>query len=156
MTYQTHVLTGVTTALLISECIQEPGKKLLFIGAAGIGALLPDVDTKKSFIRKFIPFFFPLKHRGHTHSIVGLLIFSLIIIPCGINSITTGLIWGYLSHILADSFTITGTYPFYPQEKIRLKLAEIRTGGPGEDFFAAINICVMFLFFYFKLKGVSV
>lgn len=152
MTYKTHMTIGFTSALLLSELIQEPLAKVIFITTASFGSLLPDVDTPQSFIRRFIPFPFRMKHRGHTHSLVGLLVFSLMIIPFGVNNATLGLICGYMSHILADSLTIYGVYLFYPQTRYRLRLAKIRTGGILEQCLLVSVFIIAILYIYVKGK----
>lgn len=153
MTYKTHLTAGMTTALIVSEMLQDPIEKMVFIAASTGAALLPDIDHESSYIRRYIPLFFPMKHRGFTHSITGLLVFSLIIIPLGINGLTTGLIWGYLSHLLADACTVYGIYPFYPNKMLHLKFANVKTGTQSEKVFECLMICTVFLYFYYKLKG---
>lgn len=155
MTYKTHLTTGIATALLISEGIQSPIGRIVFAAYAGLGALLPDVDHKGSVIGRYTPLFWGLKHRGYTHSLVGFLLFSLILIPLGVTNASMGLIWGFMSHILADAFTVYGVYLFYPNTHYHLRLGHIKTGSIEETGFQAIVIALMVIYFYlkFKLKG---
>lgn len=153
MTYRTHIAAGLFTGLLLSEFYQEPLHKVLFVGAAAVGSLLPDVDCKNSYIRRYIPLFPHMKHRGHTHSVVGFLVFSLILIPFGTAAPVLGLIWGYMSHLLADSFTVYGIYVFYPRQEHRLRLGTIRTGGPGEVLFMLLMVFGIIIYFELKLRG---
>ncbi|MGL5329937.1 MAG: metal-dependent hydrolase [Peptostreptococcaceae bacterium] len=152
MTYKTHILGGMVTGYTVAYALPL-SQRLIFTAVAGIGALLPDIDHKESFIRKFIWVFPKIRHRGHTHSLYGLLIFSLIIIPFSINTLTTGLICGYMSHILLDAFTVSGVRLFYPNER-SYRLGRIRAGKAGEEIFYYLLWLVIIIYLYIKFKGV--
>jgi inner membrane protein len=85
------------------------------IVAAGIGAVFPDIDSRHSVIGRKIPFLWLIggRHRGWTHSILGLIIFSL---PLWLLSkeIFIGFALGYITHLLLDMLNPSGVRVFWP------------------------------------------
>lgn len=90
---------------------------LLFVGMSNvwinpipflIGSLFPDADHKKAPIGRLFPLWLIFKHRGFTHTLVGLVVFSL---PIGIwynwKWAATFAV-GYLLHLAMDSSTPMG------------------------------------------------
>ena len=146
MTYRTHIIGGMTSALLIRDqmsFLAEGGftsPSFLLLMAGGIlGSLLPDIDHKNSYIgRKTLGIFSFLKHRGLTHSLIfALSILTVMLIFNINNSFTLGLFVGILSHLALDLITHSGLeYLFYPFKfPIRLpKINPIKTGGIFEVF----------------------
>ena len=125
MMKKTHLAIGIATALPIINYLNIP-----FIGILGaVGAIAPDWD-----------FILGIKHRTITHSTLFLLISSYLI---SIYNFNIGLIWlvCYLSHLIADSFTKTGTPFLYPISKKYYGLKLIKTGGT-EDMF----ICILAIY----------
>lgn len=144
MTGKTHTFASLATSLLVADAIPTMMGKLAFVVGAGVTATLADIDLKLG-----------IRHRGHTHSLTGVLVFSLCIIPLGINPLSTGLIWGYMMHILADSFTVYGTYPFYPNKRYRLRLGKFKTGNKEHELvFCGLVAGIVALYYYLKSKGV--
>ena len=75
-----------------------------------------------------------VRHRTLTHIMlywIGALVFALVL--WDFHGILAAFAWGGLSHILADSFTVTGV-PFSPFSDRRFHLfgGRLRTGGSGE------------------------
>jgi membrane-bound metal-dependent hydrolase YbcI (DUF457 family) len=73
-----------------------------------IGSVFPDCDIRYSTIGKILPLWLFLNHRGFTHSILGMFLFSL---PIGIFYSWKWCILfasGYLLHLLMDSSTPMG------------------------------------------------
>lgn len=101
----------------------------IFIGVAGFASLIPDLDSASSTISKRIPF--PIykltRHHAIFHSLIGWLIFNTVCffstLPLMLNKtfktyatiVFFALIFGYLMHLVEDSFSIAGvvwTYPY--------------------------------------------
>ena len=152
MVGKTHIVGGLALVSLSSlilvktDFIDEERlilQQATLLTSAGLGALLPDIDMKGSSISRKNPIisFFArifLTHRGFTHSPFSLLIFSVLIywltkiLNLGIDSwIGAGLIIGYASHILLDSFNPKGVPLFYPYKK-KFSFGKIVTGTWGE------------------------
>lgn len=72
-----------------------------------IGSVFPDADIKYSTIGKFIPLWLIWKHRGFTHSLTALVLFSA---PIAYWNFKWGCLFavGYLLHLLMDSSTPMG------------------------------------------------
>lgn len=173
MLAKTHFVIGLTTLAGVEAAtgfIQPhpvhdiPVGPFLAIVAATVGALAPDIDAEESQIRYELGEVglalsgwlesFGVEHRGLTH--YGL---TAVIVTC----ITGGLgFWlgypdvglafglGYLSHILADSLTLSGTPLLWPFKKQNVHLLpgplRLRTGGPVEPLlFIAVAAGLFFL-----------
>jgi len=129
------VVKTVTLALLV--------KKVVFYGAVGFGALLPDIDNARSTLgRKFGVISKTIQHlAGHRtlfHSILGLVLGSLLAIgleqviifllnqrgfelPAHVVStshlVFFGVLFGSVMHIAADGLTYGGVPLFWPIHK---------------------------------------
>lgn len=153
MTARTH--NAIAFASLITSAVYFPPTHLnlttLIIGIVGVdvGALIPDMDTGGNYLWGLLPqgqklgnflrkIFY--KHRTITHSLLGFfLIFKFfewllprIFNPSFIdpNIIFASIIIGYVSHLLADSFTEEGipllfpipfTFGIPPIKRVRIK-----------------------------------
>jgi inner membrane protein len=148
-------------------------KLILFaicLQSANLGALLPDLDTRKSYISKKWPYLSKFiskrcKHRGFTHSLLFLLIlleFLKLIIVIGENNIiliciSYGILSGYASHIILDAFTYEGVDLFFPLG-FNLKLSRLKTSSKGERHvykiikFISINLILFNLYMLLELK----
>lgn len=127
------------------------------IGLAIIGffvmipfAMIPDKDH-------LIP---GMKHRGQSHSIIAafifglilitplilLMVFTAVVIPQAILLFIFGIaVLGFITHILGDSATKRGTYPFKPFSNRRLRLpVTIR----AENAYANIILWIFGWFFF--------
>lgn len=85
-----------------------------------IGALMPDIDKDNSTLGRFVPFVESvIGHRTYTHTIwvFGLLSFLTIVF----SNIWLGVFtFGYMSHLIQDSFSLSGIdwiYPFKSKKK---------------------------------------
>ena len=124
MIARTHMAFGLLIGSIFSD------SHLLMLGAI-IGAILPDIDSAKSFLgKKAMPLsgFFErfLGHRGVLHSLLSCLALFFIawLLSPGLG---LGLGIGCVSHLLLDSFTVSGVQPFIPL-KTRIR-GSIRTGS---------------------------
>lgn len=94
-----------------------------FIVGSVIGSLLPDVDSKKSRLGRYVPlnrnkwFKENIKHRGATHSVVGVIAFMFTMSLFFDVVSVTGLVLGYISHIIADMFTVKGVELYWLPSK---------------------------------------
>lgn len=88
----------------------------LFLFAALLGSLLPDVDHPRSKLGSFVPFlslFFT--HRGFFHGIIALFLFPFLaslLFPS--SFLSQGIFLGYLSHLFLDAATRKGIMPLHP------------------------------------------
>lgn len=121
MRWVSHIAIGGATAAVINP---------MLVPAAVLGATAPDwMEWIYQLITgRNIP------HRGPTHYLV----FWIAGIAIGVflfdwNGILTAFCWGGLSHVLADSLTITGV-PVGPWSDRRVHLfgGRLRTGEPAE------------------------
>ena len=161
MNGHTHALFGAT-AVALANTIHPfiaphlwrdvPTGVTLCLGAAIIGALLPDIDANESTIKGELGLagrvvsgglhLLGVKHRGLTHTGLagaGIFVISLSIGQhFGFPDVGLAFGLGYLSHLLADGVTLTGIpllAPFYPKSvHLLTKFLRVRTGSPVESF----------------------
>ncbi len=143
MTYHTHSIFGVLFTILIIKLLTilnigelsyllngslSNGVLWKFYAAAIVGSLLPDIDHAGSKTGRYFWFIskplklFGIKHRGFTHSIIGVLLFSFLTKELiAFNWISTiswyGLIIGYVSHLVADMLNVQGLPLLYPNQR---------------------------------------
>ena len=144
MTWRTHLLVGVNALWPLAPLpnVFTPDTAGLLALAAGVGALLPDLDAARSKVRSLsirgIQPLVPLSdalyrtfgHRGLLHSPLGWAGFGLLCLLAALwwgSEPSLGLFIGYGSHLLADSATpsgipSTGLFPRIVQGR-RLHLA---------------------------------
>lgn len=177
MTARTHDAIAFTSLIIISV-LNPPGdiNLMSLVGAfvaADVGSLIPDMDQAGNDLWDILPVgdflgkvfrrtFY--KHRTLSHSLIGLFLvytffnwfFFKVLDPTFINPqiMLTSLMIGYISHLVADSFTKEGipllfpikwSFGIPPIEKLRIK-----SGGRIEQFiiFPAIWL---FLFWFIYL-----
>ena len=174
MVWQTHTVSGL---LLTAASFQLAGAPVTvpILALAALGALAPDLDASESKAKhlrirwgrgrrrqEFKPFF-PLAmilhrafgHRGVMHSlffvaILGGISFVLHYFYGGAPLLYIAFHVGYVSHILTDSLTPSGTPILYPWKKkicFLPKQIAIRTGSMYDyGFLAAVLIISLILF----------
>lgn len=81
-----------------------------------IGSLLPDIDTPYSLLGRYNPFSYVTEHRGFTHTLPGMGVFSLFVYVV-FDDFVYGFIFGYILHLVADSLTPMGIMWLYPYKK---------------------------------------
>jgi inner membrane protein len=121
----THSLMGAALAELALPASASTAQRRTFFTAAVIAANLPDADLVYTRITA-PPLGYLLHHRGHTHTLVGLVgLAALIGVVCLAPRIrrslagSQGRFWAMiaaclLSHILLDSWNSYGVHPFWP------------------------------------------
>lgn len=93
------------------------------------------------------------KHRGFTHTAVGLIFIALPLMFMlytgtmfvGANiavSVQIGFILGWLSHMVIDTFNLGGIPWLWPLFRKRIRVARIKTGTKGEGTFLAMSVVV--------------
>ena len=166
MNYHTHSAFGLLFTLIsvkiiasfelldISYLLSGPlfnGSIIKFYLAAVVGSLMPDIDHAQSKMGKLLWFiskplkFFGIKHRGLTHSLLGIILFTLLskqlVNYNWIEYVTWwGLIIGYISHIVADMMNVQGLPLLFPNDK-RFKFHSNITTNSGQEQFLFFIIC---------------
>lgn len=182
MTGPSHIALGVSSLWLMqavpgavgtlsSTDGTSPG---LLVGAAALGALLPDLDATHSTIKylrlggHFQPFRLPahvlshqLGHRGPLHSLVGI---AMLWLWLGLPTLlwlgwqpALALALGMLSHLLGDASTKIGVPMLYPKPgrwHLLPKDLRLTTGSPEEDVvFGVMLLPLLLLLFDFLRQG---
>jgi membrane-bound metal-dependent hydrolase YbcI (DUF457 family) len=142
MERRTHIIFGIFLFVVLWGALKLD---LIFSALAGIGAMLPDLDYKKT------P---DARHRKVAHNVwVLIAISAAIFLFTSSFEFAAAFALGFLSHILADSLTPLGVYPLYPFRKQRAWFlvrgkAVITTGSRGEKafqiVFAALTVVLFF------------
>ena len=121
----THSLLGATFAELALPAAATPAQRRLFFTVGVIAANLPDADLLYTRITA-PPLGYLLHHRGHTHTLVGIVVQAAIVgVICMLPAIRSRVgtartrFWtlisvALLSHLLADSWNSYGVHPFWP------------------------------------------
>jgi inner membrane protein len=174
MTARTH--NAFALASLITATAYFPPHQLnlmtLIVSVVGadIGALIPDMDTSGNYLWGLLPqgqrlggflkkIFY--KHRTITHSLLGFaLIYKVFewLLPKIFNPsfidphiIFVSIMIGYVSHLIADSFTEEGIPLFFPLRFSigipPIKKLRIRTGSWMENFIVFPIICIYLIWF---------
>ena len=131
MMFRTHVAFGFLVGLFLLQ-MWSPNNQILFMIMVLLGSALPDIDHPESKVGKRVKIIgFLFEHRGFFHSIFAALILYLVLLSfssfAAYSVYITGLVMGYLSHILIDAITKEGIMPFHPLSRFRLN-GFIRTG----------------------------
>ena len=139
MFLKTHIAISFLFFLIFLDYIFSP---LIFLFAAFIGTILPDIDTRFSSIgkkKKYRILQYFSEHRGFFHSFTFLfLILGVLFVFSKI--VAFGFAFGFSLHLFSDALTKKGISPFYPF-KLRIK-GFLKTGGYIE------KIIFIFLLFF--------
>lgn len=142
MLIRSHLTITIFFVLLLLDKVES---KFIFVIVALMATYIPDIDSKKSKLGKYI-LFRPLqwftKHRGIFHSFSFLIVVGFVLYLFFPYSFLFGFVLGYGSHLLVDCLTVQGIRIFYPL-KFRVR-GFIRSGGIIETI-----IFVVFLFLDF-------
>ena len=121
----THSLLGAVFAELTLPPDATSSTRRLFFTAGIVASNLPDADLLYTQITP-PPLGYLLHHRGHTHTLVGLVAEALLIgaiclfpavrgrIGDARNRFATLIAVSLLSHVVLDSWNSYGVHPFYP------------------------------------------
>lgn len=130
----THIAVGAFAGALYSIAIPvDPTMTLPTVILSAVGGMLPDIDSKSSFISSalVIPKFLPLKHRGITHSLPVTAIVYIINPALGV---------GYLSHILIDLLNKRKVSLLLPFSNKKYALGLAKSNGKLDEFLKNIAI----------------
>ena len=145
MLTRTHFVITLSFVLLFLPIINN---KIIFFSVAIFSTLLPDIDTRFSYLGKrkiFRPLQFFSRHRGFLHSFTFLFLI-VVILYFFIPYFVLPFFIGYGMHLFLDCFTPSGIRIFYPlKKKFR---GDIITGGKKEFF-----VFIFFLIMDFLLAG---
>ena len=103
-------------AIAFIVCFYFLKMDLINMVGVGIGSLIPDIDTPHSILGRFNIFSYIMKHRGITHTIIGLVLFTLIF-HFMFGNFTVGFALGYALHLILDSVTPMGIMWLYPFDR---------------------------------------
>lgn len=124
----THLIAGLLMGALIAP-------DAAVIAAAGVGALLPDIDHPNSVISRWAglvaaPIRWFVSHRGLLHSgaAAALVVLLALLVPAPWTLYALAAATGYNSHIALHALTVAGI-PFFWPSRTRISLLPIRTGG---------------------------
>lgn len=121
----THSLLGATLAEITLPENATRQRRTLFYVSGIIAANLPDADLLYTSVTP-APLGYLLHHRGHTHTVAGLVILAALfgfasLIPAMRRLVTANerrygmlVIAALASHLLADSWNSYGVHPFWP------------------------------------------
>lgn len=169
MDYKNHLKTGVMAGVVLMSNIYsknniQPDELVMYSAGIVIGSALPDIDHPRSYMAKKLSAFGWIvsrifSHRGFTHSILFVLILTLIRELSGIafngNAISLfdytmlGMIVGVSTHIFMDLFVGNGVKLFYPINK-KISVTKLKAGSKLEDIFLKLILIVfcISLFYY--------
>lgn len=154
MNSRTHLLIAMLAGWLYFRFfdIFTFEQKFLFALFLIIGALLPDIDNPHTSMGKKHKIISSVtSHRGVLHAIwIPVIALAVALMPINnlfifVKASLFGLAIGYLSHLIADMFTLVGVAPLAPLAKFRVR-GPFKTGGWAETIIAAI--VVMFFLIY--------
>jgi membrane-bound metal-dependent hydrolase YbcI (DUF457 family) len=148
MLIKTHVAITIFFVLLFFSVVEH---KVSFVIVALLATFIADVDSQYSWLGKykffrFLQFF--VKHRTIFHSftfLILLTVFFVLFFPI----LAFPFFLGYASHLIVDSFTISGIRPFYPVKAV--SSGKVRTGGKVETgiFVGFVLVDVFMILFRF-------
>lgn len=131
-----HIAVGAALWAVTARAAGLEAAEPQALGAAALGALLPDIDHPQSWAgRKMrvvsIPLSMLVGHRGVTHSALAILGCLALLAVMGVGWLAAPVVVGYLSHLLADSLTPSGVPLLWPNKR-RFSLNLCRTGSVVE------------------------
>lgn len=109
-----HIVVGTGVSIALT-CVFRLPYENVWIGM--FASILPDVDTRKSWLGRWIPVWLFTKHRGVTHSLLGLFVISFLCFLCTNFYAAFLFFFGYLSHLILDSYTPMGVPWKWPKNK---------------------------------------
>lgn len=166
MMYYTHVPAGVAAGLMYQAMVPNTNPLTFSISCAfgGLGAMIPDLDSKNSKISRKLPFLSApiclitkwmnpnkknlLHIRGITHELyfwVLMIVFPMVY--CSVYpTFAITLFVGVLSHLLLDACNPSGIAFFAPITDKRTRFMKIKTGSGGEKVFSVFMylLCIGF------------
>jgi inner membrane protein len=163
MTAPTHITFGALCYFVTAAAMQWPVTTGA-VATAAFGSLLPDIDLPTSMVGRPL---FPiarvlneqLGHRTLTHSIVGILLLVIILLPLFLLAplIFWALLVGYFSHLLIDTENKAGIELLYPSQLrawfFRDERYRITVGSREETILLAFLLVGTLAFFPVTIRG---
>lgn len=143
MMYRTHLAFAFLVSLFTIKLF--PNSNIyLFTSLTLLGSLLPDLDHPRSKLGKKIPFFsktvsVAFGHRGIFHSLFFTVLVAYLASLFLPQYLVGAIFFGYLSHLVADSFTKMGVNYLHPFATLHIR-GFIETGKTGELILFAILV----------------
>ncbi|MBR9683398.1 metal-dependent hydrolase [Candidatus Woesearchaeota archaeon] len=125
MLFLTHLLFGILIALVARGFISG-GNYWFFFGLVLLGSVLSDVDNRNSKITKYLGLpgkivsFFS-KHRGFFHSMLFVVLLTVVLKLFLGDYYAWGLFLGLVGHLFMDSMSKNGINLFYPFLDVEIK-----------------------------------
>ncbi len=150
MNGHTHIVIGMSAGIVLAANLDaDTAATLAVVAAAGLGALVPDIDTPNSLISRKLwplsllarPF---LKHRGFTHGLLAYFLVNfaiLLAVGLGVPNVLWGFPAGWATHLIADLCTKDGLRLLWPRKRdfrVLPRRFAIRTGSLGEAIIALV------------------
>ncbi len=147
MKFKTHLLFAFLLFLVFWPFFEGLDvEKWIFAIVFLVAAVFPDIDSRYSKIGRHFPFGWFLKHRNFFHSFLFCAIVSLTI-EFFFGGYGFAAFFGFVTHLLLDSFNHQGISLFYPFSKYRVK-GPFKTDGFGEKIlFFSFLIGLIFMLF---------
>ncbi len=159
MEYKTHLAVTVVLGLPLLASVDQ--LNLLNGGVLVLGSLLPDIDHPSSFLGKRNKIASGITnktfgHRKGTHSLLALVAVYFIMSFLATRYLTVQgaytpfwLAFGYLCHLLEDSFSSEGVNWLWPKKrKARSSKGHMffyKTGGLGEYLVLGLFLCLLLI-----------
>ncbi|WEV56356.1 metal-dependent hydrolase [Ligilactobacillus acidipiscis] len=157
MEYKTHLVSTVVVGLPVMASGGQVD--VLNMGMLVLGSLLPDIDHPQSFLGKRNKIASGLTnkafgHRKATHSLAALVLVYWLMSVIAAHYLTSRgiytpfwLTFGYLCHLLEDSFSRDGVNWLWPKKRKATHGAHqvvfYKTGGLGEYLVLGLMICLL-------------
>lgn len=143
---KSHMVGGVALGAIVLK--HFPLEATTFMGSILIGSLLPDIDHQHSKMGRWVRPFKLGEHRTVTHS----LLFNVGVFGMTRLTDVPGVYWGMtvgvLSHLLLDVCNPTGIPWFYPWNKKKYSVMDVRTGSEVEVLFMTCVVIGTILYLY--------
>lgn len=149
----THLYPEVMMTKMVPRSFAYLVATIVWLIGVWLGSLLPDIDSKSSYLGRYVHL--PLKHRTWTHTIWAVL---LLFFLCLTGSFGCSIWLGYTLHVVVDSFSVCGVCWTYPLKKYRyfsngamvkphhrLKLYHAGKNSETVCFWIVIAICIIVL-----------
>lgn len=148
------VFQGITHVLIaVSLCTRFFNLDLLILLALVVGSLFPDIDIATSKLGRYNLFAPLMKHRGRMHTII---VLGIIAMPLSLinTNMALGFAFGYLLHLIADTFTPMGIMWLYPYNKKYYSLARKVNFSRLEPLISGLCLLAIFLRFLQVFKNI--
>lgn len=161
MLWRSHFLAGASLGVWLAAG-SRPEAVALAAGVAGAAALLPDIDSPRSYIGSRVPASVAVKlvagHRGVFHSLLAAAVFGLALFfylrfkAQAYVFLAFSFAAGYISHLLLDALTPEGV-PFLWPAKLRFGLPLVGTGGIVERRVVLPALVLLFCVVLYYARG---